>query len=242
MKILIINPNTTASMTELIGEEARLAASEQTEIVAINPLNGPPAIQGAADGDAALPHLIELFDRQVATGEYDAVIIACFDDTGLWQLKERSGLPVIGIGEAGFHAAMLLGKRFSVVTTLPVSVPVIEENIADQGISARCAKVRATEIPVLELEANRGASFLRISQEIGAALTEDRCDSIVLGCAGMTDIAEELQKKFKIPIIDGVKAAVGLCEMLYKVDGNRAPFSKADASVYDDGQLSSVEV
>ena len=204
-------------MTKLIADEARNAAFGETEIIAVNPVASPPAIQGQEDGDAALPHLIELFDRMLADQEFDAVIIACFDDTGLWQLKGRSNVPVIGIGEASFHAAMLFGRSFSIVTTLPVSVPVIEQNIVSQGITGRCAQVRATNIPVLELEANPEASVARISEEIEAAISAGNCDAIVLGCAGMADITETLQARFDVPIVDGVKAAVGLCETLHKL-------------------------
>lgn len=202
-------------MTDLVASEARQASSSSTEIIAVNPYASPPAIQGAEDGQAALPHLIELFDQKLAEDDFDAVIIACFDDTGLWQLKRRTNVPVIGIGEAGFHAAMLHGERFSVVTTLSVSVPVIKENIVDQGIAARCAAVRATDIPVLELEADPKASMNRIAAEIEASMQSDNCNAIVLGCAGMADIANALQQKFDIPIIDGVKAAIGLSEMLF---------------------------
>jgi allantoin racemase len=216
MRILIINPNTTASMTDLVAAEARGAAAPGTEIVAVNPAEGPLAIQGVEDGAAALPHLIAMFDREMAAGTYDAVVIACFDDTGLWLLKERTSVPVVGIGEAGFHAAMLLGKRFTVITTLPVSVPVIEQNIVEQGITERCAEVRATSIPVLDLEADTAASLNRIAEEIEAGLTSAPCDTIILGCAGMANIVPPLKSRFGLPIIDGVKSAIGLCETLHR--------------------------
>ena len=218
MKILVINPNSTSSMTELIGTEARQAATADTVIVAVNPSEGPPAIQGALDGENALPHLIALFDRKLGEDQFDAEIVACFDDTGLWELKKRSTIPVVGIGEAAFHAAMLLGERFTVVTTLGVAVPVIKQNIVQQGIMSRCAAVRASEIPVLELEADPHSSRKRIAAEISEALQSEQCDAVVLGCAGMADIASSLQQDFSIPVIDGVKAAVGLCEMLYRLE------------------------
>lgn len=217
MRILIINPNSTKAMTELVASEAKSVANPDTQIVAVNPKNSPPAIQGAADGKLALPHLYELFDKMLATQNFNAVIIACFDDTGLWQLKKKSPIPVIGIGEAGYYAAMLLERRFSVVTTLPISVPVLEENILDYGISSRCARVRASNVPVLELEANPELAIKNIEAEIKAALKEDEATAIVLGCAGMADVASELEQKFNVPIIDGVKSAIGLCEALVKV-------------------------
>src|SRR5690606_29400625 len=124
-------------------------AASGTEIVARNPATGPASIQGADDGEAALPGLFGEIDQ--AEG-FDAIVIACFDDTGLYAARRRTQVPVIGIGEAAYHAAMLVAERFSVVTTLSVSIPVIQENIMRYGLSARCGKVRASNVPVLELE------------------------------------------------------------------------------------------
>ncbi len=140
MRLLLINPNTTASMTEKVGRAAELVSSAGTEIVARNPATDPASIQGAEDGEAALPGLFEEIDR--AEG-FDAIIIACFDDTGLYQARRRTRVPVIGIGEAAYHYAMLVAERFSVVTTLSVSIPVIQENIMRYGLrraAARCAR------------------------------------------------------------------------------------------------------
>jgi len=211
MRILIINPNTSSDMTELIGHAARACARQPDGIRAINSDSGPEAIQGAEDGERALPGLFQVFDREVVQGQTcDAVIIACFDDTGLWALRERSPVPVIGIGEAGYQVAMLLGERFSVVTTLPVSVPVLEKNIADYGFAARCARVRASRVPVLKADDDQ--SYGRIAAEVGAAFDEDDVQSVVLGCAGMANLAERLTMTFQRPVVDGVVAAVGLSE------------------------------
>ena len=106
-----------------------------------------------------------------AAGPVDAVVIACFDDTGLAEARAIAGCPVIGIGEAAFHAAMLIGARFSVVTTLAVSVPVIEANLAAYGLASACVRVRASGVPVLGIENAEGAE--RISAEIARAVAED---------------------------------------------------------------------
>jgi allantoin racemase len=80
MRILVVNPNTTASMTRKIDLAAKAVASRGVEIVAVNPEFGPPSIEGYYDEAFAIPGLIA--EREKAGGE-DATVIACFDDTGL---------------------------------------------------------------------------------------------------------------------------------------------------------------
>jgi len=211
--ILVINPNSTASMTHKIAAAARAAAGPLSRITAINPLEGPAAIQGPADGEAALPGLFDIFEKSLKTDpSISAVIIACFDDTGLWELKAGARVPVIGIGEAAYHVACVAAERFSVVTTLSVSVPVLQENLVRTGLSARCARVRASNVPVLELENPHSNARHRIEAEIETAIRHDGVGAIALGCAGMADLAHDLTARFKVPVIDGVASAVRLAE------------------------------
>ncbi len=213
MRILIINPNSTSSMTRTIEENAKKYAAPETVITALNPLDSPPAIQGAQDGEAALPGVFEIFEQEVLEKKaHDLVIIACFDDTGLAELKERSPVPVLGVGEASYHLARLIGGNFSVVTTLSASVPVIEGNIKAHGFEKWCVRVRASEVPVLNIEDDQSTAMQDISDEIARAITEDNCRSVILGCAGMTRLVEHLSAKFDRPIIDSVGAAVKFAE------------------------------
>lgn len=213
MRILIINPNTTASMTAAIGIAAAKAASSGTTVLAVNPEAGPASIQGAEDGEAALPGLYAVFDRYMKGDDpFDAVIIACFDDTGLGELRARSDVPITGIGEAAYLLAAETAVPFSVVTTLAVSIPVLEYNIKSYGLAAECARVRASNIPVLDLEQDPEQALARIGAEIAAAVKIDQCRSIVLGCAGMADMALILENTYSIPVIEGVSAAVAWCE------------------------------
>ncbi|EDQ34763.1 Hydantoin racemase [Hoeflea phototrophica DFL-43] len=213
MRILIINPNTTASMTATIGTAAAKVASAGTTILAVNPDNGPASIQGPEDGEAALPGLFAVFDTYMGVEDpFDAVIIACFDDTGLGELRARSDLPITGIGEAAYLQAAKTAAPFSVITTLPVSIPVLEHNIESYGLSEQCARVRASDIPVLDLEHHPEQALARIGSEIADAIEMDQCRSIVLGCAGMADMALILENTYSIPVIEGVSAAVAWCE------------------------------
>lgn len=211
MDILIVNPNTTTSMTTKIGAAARSVAAPGTQIIAVNPVDGPPSIEGYFDEVFAIPGMIREIQAHTNVG---ACVIACFDDTGLDAARCATSRPVIGIGEAAFHMASLIAGKFSVVTTLSRSVPAIEHNLVRYGLATRCARVRASDVPVLELEKPGSDARARISEEIRRAIADDKAEAIVLGCAGMADLAASLSTEHGLPVLDGVACAVKLCEGL----------------------------
>jgi allantoin racemase len=215
MKIAVINPNTTASMTAKIGAAARAVAAPGTEVLALNPADGPVSIEGYYDEAFAVPGLLgEIARLQRAADAPQAYVIACFDDTGLDASRALAAAPVLGIGEAAFHVATLLSTRFAVVTTLSRSIAALEHNLLKYGLATRCAAVRAAEVPVLALEEPGSPARAQIAALIEHTLRDDGAEAIVLGCAGMTDLAAGLAREFGVPVIDGVAAAVKLAESL----------------------------
>jgi len=213
MRILVVNPNTSSSMTKAIGAAARAAAYPSTEIIAVNPASGPASIEGYFDEAFAVPGMLEEILKGEKAGA-QGFVIACFDDTGLEAARAAAHAPVVGIGEAAFHVASLIAHRFSVVTTLSRSIAPIEANLVKYGLDRRCAKVRACEVPVLALEDPASGAREKLSAEITRALREDNSDAIVLGCAGMAELAASLAREHGAPVIDGVAAAVKLIEGL----------------------------
>lgn len=211
MKILYINPNSTEAMTESIVAVAR-RANPGAEILGWTNHDGPPAIEGPEDGAAAVPGLLALLPH-AREARADAIIIACFDDTGLAEARAAAHCPVIGIGQAAYAAAALLGHRFSVVTTLDVSVPVIAGNIAAQGFAATCASVRASGLPVLTVEAGAEQTRAHLAAEINAVKAEG-ATAAVLGCAGMAALRDDLAARTGMALIDGVAASAHLAPAL----------------------------
>jgi len=211
MLIRVINPNTTRSMTDTIGHAARAVAAPGTEIDAVTSPTGPVSIEGYYDEALCLPGLLIEIHRGEELGA-SAHVIACFDDTGLDAARQAARAPVIGIGEAAYHAATLIAHKFTVITTLARSISPLEHNLAKYGFERR-GRVRAVEIPVLDLEGSDIART-KIGTEIERAKAEDRAEAIVLGCAGMADLARQLSEDHGCPVIDGVSAAVKLAEML----------------------------
>jgi allantoin racemase len=214
MRIQVVNPNTTASMTRKIGAAAKAAASPGVEVLAVNPDFGPPSIEGYFDEAFSVPGLLEEIGK---AADADAFVVACFDDTGLEAARCATQAPVIGIGEAAFHMASLIAEKFSVVTTLPRSIAPIERNLAKYGLAVRCARVRAANVPVLALEEPGSEARRTIEKEIKRALAEDGAEAIVLGCAGMTDLARSLSQAAGVPVLDGVACAVSLAESLVRI-------------------------
>lgn len=211
MRLLVINPNTTQSMTDKIGATARAVAAPGTEVIALSPKDGPVSIEGAYDEAFCVPGLIEETVRGVRAGA-DAVIVACFDDPGLDACREAVDVPVIGICEAAMAMAALVAHGFSVVTTLNRSVPVIEALALKYGMERKCKRVRAAEVPVLALEDPMSDATEKVRAEVKRALAEDRAEAVILGCAGMTDLTAALTAETGAPVIDGVAAAVKLAE------------------------------
>lgn len=238
MRIHVVNPNTTRSMTDKIALAARLVARADTEILTTQPDMGPVSIEGYYDEAYAIPGMLQRI-REAERAGVDAHVIACFDDTGLDAARAIADAPVIGIGEAGYHVASLIAGKFAIVTTLSRSIPVMEHNLMRYGLVSRCARVRAAGVEVLALEDPASGAVEKISAEIEAAKALDHAEAIVLGCAGMADLAALLAEKHGLPVIDGVASAVVLAEALCalkartsKVGGYAAPLKKTYAGTF----------
>ncbi len=212
MRIHVINPNSSAAMTEAIGDTARRVCSNGTTITADCPPGSPASIEGHSDGVRAAYHMLGLVEQ---SDPADGYVVACFDDTGVDGLREIASGPVLGIGEAAMHAATMLACRFSILTTLERSVPILEDNAARYGLAARCRGVHAAGLPVLALEdAADDSAFSTVCEAAAAILTRDRSDALVLGCGGMTHLAKRLGDRLGVPVVDGVSTAVRFMEAL----------------------------
>lgn len=213
MDILVVNPNSTQSMTDKIVDAARAVASAGTTIHGATASGSPASIEGHYDEAMSLPGLLARV-REAEANCVDGIVVACFDDPGIAACREIATGPVLGICEAAVKAASMLSTSFSVVTTLPRSVPVIEHLIHGYGLSHQCRRVRSAEIPVLALEEPGSNARVKVRDEILRAIEEDRCEAVVLGCAGMADLTEWLSKETGIPVIDGVSVATRMIEAL----------------------------
>lgn len=163
----------------------------------------------------------------------DGYVIACFGDPGLLAAREVARGPVIGIAEAAMHTASFIATGFSIVTTLSRTRAIAQQLVDNYGMNRLCRKIRATDLPVLELEVAGSNARQIITEECRLALVEDQAEAIVLGCGGMADLAAQLTQELGVPVIDGVAAAVKFVEALVglglgtsKVGGLAFPIAK----------------
>jgi Asp/Glu/hydantoin racemase len=212
MRILVVNSNTTEAVTTRIAAAARAAASPGTEVTAVTAPFGLPLIVTRADWLAAGPATLAALAQH--RGGFDAAVIACFGDPGLDAAKELLDVPVLGISEAAFHAACMLGRRFGVVSFTAALRPMFEECLAHHGLAARCAGFRMGPAfggdpgTVAEDRLDLLAALCTESAE------QDGAECIILAGGPLAGLAPVLQPRIAVPLVDGTQAAVRLAEAM----------------------------
>jgi allantoin racemase len=213
MRVLVINPNASVEMSDVIREQLHAVARPDVQVDVVNPPGVPPAIESALDEAACVPPMLELVRAARGQG-YDAVVIACFSDPGLDAAREATDLPVVGIQDAAMHLAAQIGYRFSVLTTLAHRAPLRERAALLAGLDRRLASCRALDLPVLETVLNRDQVVQKIVRVGRQAIEEDGAEVLVLGCAGLGDLAIRASIELGVPVVDPNAAALKLCETL----------------------------
>jgi allantoin racemase len=231
MRILVINPNTSEEMTTSIGEVASRHGSSGTEVVTVRALYGPRSIEGYFEEQIAGLATVETLALHEA--DYDAFVIACYGDPAVDACREITNKPVIGIGEASMHFACLLGHKFSIVAPMPRAIPIFEGLVHKLHLDSKCASIRATDLSVLDLEADPDSAAVEMIEVAKQAIAEDRAEVICLGCAGMGPLDQRVEEAVGVPVLDGIACAVLLAEALCaygkstsKVLGYARPASK----------------
>ncbi|MER6998821.1 aspartate/glutamate racemase family protein [Streptomyces sp. NPDC000410] len=212
MRLVVMNPNTTESMTASIRSTAEASASPGTEILATQPLWGPESIEGHFEGYLSAAAVL---DRLAALDEpYDALVMAGFGEPGREGAQELLDVPVLDITESAAQMALMLGHSYGVVTTLDRAVPQIQDRLLTAGLLQRCASVRGTGLGVLELEEDEARTVEVIIETARKVVEEDRAEVVCLGCGGMAGLQEKVSAALGVPVVDGVAAAVKFAESL----------------------------
>ena len=204
--ILVINPNSTESMTRGIDaacDPLRISGGPAVETATLR--EGPPGIETQQHVDGLIAPLVSFVREREK--QYAAFVIACYSDPGLHSVREVTRKPVLGIAECGILTALTLGQRFGVIAILQKSIPRHLRYMGALGVTDRLAGELPVDLPVLEL-ADEKKTFGRMVQ-VGRALKEQHgADVVVMGCAGMARYRKPLQDELRIPVVEPTQAAV----------------------------------
>ena len=220
MRLLLINPNISHSVTALIEAEARRSASPGTGIT----------MQTAEFGVAYIETRFEALIGAYATaqlaaqhhGGHDAVIIAAFGDPGLGGLREALPIPVLGLSESALASACLLGNRFSIIAISQRIQAWYREVVHANGLTSRLASIRALDQPLASIGAVQDDHAQALRRLCERAADEDGAEVIILAGAPLAGLARALRGQLPVPVVDGVSSAVRHAETLVALQPGKA--------------------
>ena len=204
-EILVLNPNSSAAMTEAVCNGLAPLKAATAHRIACDRIEA--SLEGI-ESDADVAFVAPLVAERAARTGADALVVACFSDPGIEEARAAAGcIPVIGIAEAAYYAALQLAPRFGVVSLAMPSVVRHAAHIDRLGLTARLAGDR--EVAMGVAEASNPERAIKAVVAAGRRLRDiDGAGAIILGCAGMGVHRARLQKELGLPVIDPVQAAV----------------------------------
>ena len=215
LKIKVLIPNSGMDQATLHEREKMLsrAVSQGVQISVDCIPAGPNSIESVTDEILAGPYLLRLGQQAQANG-FDAVVIYCFSDLALGALRENLSIPVIGPGEISLAVAGMLSNRFTVITTVERNISRTLRRLMENPVCReKLTRVRALNIPVVELRDNPQATMDYLRKACKAAVEEDQSDTLVLGCLGMAEYGDSLEQEFGIKVVDPAFLAVAWAEL-----------------------------
>lgn len=209
----LINPNTDPGDTAEMASVARAALGPEVELVALTAARGPRSIESAADEAIAAAEVVRLVAEHP---ELDCIVIGCFGDPGCQAARELTQAPVVGIGEAAYRAALLVARRFAVITTLARGVPELEDGMERLGVRGGCVGVLPINIPV----EHQGGEFPDSLDAIISAGTEAvrglGAEALVLACGAMTAGEATVSERVGVPATTGVAVGALFAHALWR--------------------------
>lgn len=220
MRLLIINPNISESVTALIEAEARRTAAPDTQIT----------MQTAPFGVAYIETRFEALIGAYATAQvaaehvqgHDAVIVAAFGDPGLGGLREVLPVPVLGLTESALASACMLGHRFSIIAISQRISAWYREVVETNGLIGRLASIRALDQPLAGIGSVQTDHAQALRELCERAVAQDGAEVIILAGAPLAGLARAMRGELPVPVVDGVSSAIRHAETITALGTTRA--------------------
>ena len=213
MRILVININTSPSITDKMREVILRVKRSDTEVDVICPEKGPSTIDSSYDEAFAVPPTLELVKR-ANEQQYDAILLGCFCDAGVEAAREISDIPVIAMEEATLAVAITLGNKFGILTEKRPRIAMKELHIRRAGLLARLASIRALGLSTADLDA-RPEETKQVGFKLAQKMVEeDGAEVIIMGCTAMAGYNEALERELNVPVLDPTVVSFKYAEMI----------------------------
>lgn len=219
-RILLINPNSTKLMTVNCIKMVEQHLPPDAIVYGYTaPSTAPSTVEGHLDGVISSADVMR--DAYQLIKQADACLVACFSEHPLVNcIREEFDMPVCGIMEAAIYSAKIIGGRFGIITTVYRSQIRHEYGVRNYGIDSGCAGLLSTGLKVAELHTKPREEVLEIMRNVATRLVKEKeADTLLLGCAGMTDMkvaVEEAVKPYGVIVIDGVVAGINILSGLLR--------------------------
>jgi allantoin racemase len=208
MRLLVINPNTSAATTERLARHLPSALPMGTQLTCITASFGATYIACEASYAVAGHALLDAWAAHLHTtpqAEHpDRVLIGCFGDPGLHALRESAACPITGLAEASFIEAAALGS-FAIVTGGARWAPMLQRIALSLGFAASLKHIETVRETGAELLADPDHA-IRVLTDACQRAAAHNVQSIILGGAGLAGYAARVQPAIAVTVIDSVLA------------------------------------
>jgi allantoin racemase len=216
MKVLVLNPNTSAAVTDRIAGVVRRVARPDTEAVVMQIPHGPEVLESYYDEAIAAPYILQAVQDAAGQG-FDAIIVAAFCDPGLEAVREISTIPVYALEETTFAVALLLGNKFGILTEKKHKVAVKQQHVRKHGLDSRFAGVRPLNMGVAEIACEPDRVKQTGTEVARRLVEEDGAEVIIMGCASMAGYSADLERELGVPVLDPIAVTLKVVEGLTEI-------------------------
>jgi allantoin racemase len=213
-RILIINPNTSKMTAKLMEDACKKIANPDTTVHAtwIESRSDFSSYKVFSFVDLAICTVGAIKIAWQNRANYDGIVVAGFSDVGVDAMREILEIPVLGIAEASYHLAALLGHRFSVLTGTAKWTPPKHDHVKALGVENKVASFRS----YTEWDTNDSFEELkrRLVTVAKRCVQHDGAEVIILGGGPLVGYGKLIEAELGIPVIDPTLAAFKLMESI----------------------------
>lgn len=217
MRLLIVNPNTSESVTRQIARAADSAAMPGDQFQTVSAPYGVPLIVTDEHARAAVPAVVDAV--RAHCGLVDGVIIASFGDTGITAVRSVVSCPVVGIARAAFLTALAVADRFTIVSFSPDVAPSLRHITEHYGLADRLSSIRVIDSAEWTDPGTIQVELFDRLVEVCRQAVNDGEEALVFGGGPLAGLAGRIGMNFPIPVIDGTVAAVHMMRALVPASG-----------------------